>query len=152
LEGPEPIPAAYRHIVVEEKDGVLVVRFIGLEQLLASRVIFEQDPSSRIPIEEIGQELNAVVAHRKPCSLILDFEGKSFVFYDVFFSKLIVLFRKVKLAEGTLKLCDLSPGVIEVLVITGLVRLFPLFEHLDDAMAGKALDPNQLIQRYPRPR
>jgi hypothetical protein len=143
---------AHRHLVVEEKDGVLIVRFIDLERHLSSKVICERDPSARVTIEEIGQELNALVMEHQSCSLILDFEGKPFVFYDIFFASLVSLFKKVTKALGTLKLCSLPPGVTEVLVVTGLVWLFPLFERLDDATAGKVLDPNELIQQYRRPK
>ena len=130
-----PGPPAHRHISMEEKVGVGVVRFIDLKG----------DLESRESIAEIRHELEELVDQNPAGSLILDFECKYFFFSDVFFSHLAGLFvRKNKRAKGTLKLCSLPPEVVDVLRFLHLDQVFPPFKSFDDAIAGKAPDPSQL--------
>ena len=42
--------------------------------------------------------------------------------------------------QGTLKLCNLSPPVVDALKMTRLSKFFSTYESLDDALAGKAHD------------
>jgi hypothetical protein len=128
-----PILADYRHIVVHEINGVVVVRFSDLKS--------DESPDS---LHEISQELEGLVDQNKPCSLILDIEGKDLDAHRaVFYGRLIRLWKKVKQARGTLKICNISALVVDVLKIDRLTQMFPPYRSLDDALAGKAPDFRQ---------
>ena len=129
-----PIAPDHRHIVVLEIDGVVVVRFRDIKA----------DLESVGSINELAQELEGLTNRFHAWPLVLDFEGKHFVFSDVFFAKLIRLLKSVKQVQGSLKLCDLPTQVVDVLRITRLVLVFPLFKSLDHALAGSAHDPRSL--------
>jgi hypothetical protein len=123
----DPIPFSYRHVSFREKDGMLVVRFIDLKGN------FESVHSLR----ELGQELEGLVDRFQACSLILDFECECFVFWDVFFAKLVRLHFKVKTGQGTVSLCNLPPEIVEILMKTRLIEVFPTYNCLDNALAGR---------------
>ena len=123
-----PTPPDCRHFHFHEIGGVLVVRFIDLKR----------DLESFDTLQEIGQQLEALVDQNQPCSLILDFEGKDFIpLQDAFFGKLVRLFKVVKQAQGTLKLCDLPPSLVEIFRISRLIQIFPTYKSLDEALRSE---------------
>ncbi len=129
--------SVYRHISVEDRDGVLVVRFIDLKRDLGYGGL----------AQEIGQELEGLVNPNQFCSLILDFEGKEFdPLQAAFYGMLVRLFKLVKWAQGTLRLCKLPSRVLEQFKIDRLIQVFPIFKSEDDALAGTVLDPGQCSQ------
>ena len=50
------------------------------------------------------------------------------------------LFKLVKEAQGTIKLCNLPSGVLEQFKINRLIHVFPTYESLDDALSGEVPD------------
>jgi anti-anti-sigma regulatory factor len=119
----------YRHILVDEIGGVLVVRFIDLER----------DLDSFDTLQEIGQELESLVDQNHSCSLIVDFEGKDFIplRYAFFLGKLVRLFKEVKRVQGTLKICDLPPSLVEIFKTSQLIQILPPYKSLDDALTSE---------------
>ncbi len=125
------VPSVYRHISVVNRDGVLVVRFIDLKR----------DLGYGGSAQEIGQELEGLVNPNHPCSLILDFERKELdPLQAAFYGTLVRLLKLVKQAQGTIKLCNLPSGVLEQLKINQLIRVFPIYKSVDDALAGDVPD------------
>jgi anti-anti-sigma factor len=123
----------YRHISVEQRDGGLVVRFIDLKRDLES---FDA------AFKEITQEFRGLADHNRTSSVVLDLEGQDVSDTEYLFVILVRLSREVTQANGTLKLCNLAPQVLDALKMTRLIKFFSTYESLDDALAGKAHDPS----------
>jgi anti-sigma B factor antagonist len=102
-----------RRIVVTDDGGVTVVRFVDRKIV---------DSSS---IEQLGEELNALVTVEKRNTILLNFEGVEFL-SSAALNKLISLNSKVKAAGGRLKLCSLRAEIKEVFTITRLDRVFDI--------------------------
>jgi len=121
-----PIPSNYRHISVEDRDGVLVVRFIDLRRELGNTV----------SCQETYQEFRMLASHHHKCLVVLDLEGQEVSATEVFFCYLVRLDREVKQVQGTLKLCNLSPLVAEDMRTIRLNWMFRTYNSLDDALAS----------------
>ncbi len=113
---------SYRHIDVQEVGDVTVVRFRN------GKII--EDTT----IQELGQELFALVDQEQRSKLLVDYVGVVFQ-SAAFLGKLITLERKVKGAGGVLRLCNMRAEVYEVLAITKLNRLFDVQVSEADALA-----------------
>ena len=115
--------AEYRRVEIREVGDVTVVRF-------RDHKIIED-----ISIQELGQELFQLVEkdHRK--KLLLNFTGVDFL-SSAALGKLITLDKKVKAAEGLLKLCAIRPEIYEVFAITKLNRLFEIKDEEAGALAA----------------
>lgn len=115
--------AVHRRINVKDVGGVTVVTFTDRKILEAAS------------IQELGDELNALVdpgGHRK---LLLDFASVEFL-SSAALNKLIILDRKAKAAGGKLKLCNLKPEIHEVFVITRLNQLFDIKDTDKEGLAS----------------
>ena len=115
--------ASYRRITVLEEGGVSVVRFID-KKIVDSGTI-----------EQLGEELNALVTNEKRNMLLLNFDSVEFM-SSAALNKLISLNKKVKDAAGRLKLACLRPEIEEVFRITRLDRVFDLRKTQEDALAA----------------
>ena len=115
--------AEYRRVEIREVGDITVVRF-------RDHKIIED-----ISIQELGQELFQLVEkdHRK--KLLLNFTGVDFL-SSAALGKLITLDKKVKAAEGALKLCSIRPEIYEVFAITKLNRLFEIKDEEAGALAA----------------
>ena len=126
-EGPEqdsPIPTTYRHISVEERDGMLLLRFVDLRLELETLGSFQ----------ETYQEFGMLASHNPKCLVVLDLEGQDVSASELFICYLVRLDREVKQVRGTLKLCNLSPAFDEALRMIRLNRMFSIYKSLDDAL------------------
>jgi hypothetical protein len=123
-----------RHIRVTEQGGQLVVRF----STILVRYSLYQDAT----VDEIRQELDSLLAHDPARPLILDFQGSDFFFRWDFVAMLVRLNKNARHANGMLYLCDLPPAAIHRLRTAKLIRILAVSQSLDDAVAGKVLDPN----------
>lgn len=115
--------STHRRIVVSEDGGVSVVRFVD------KKIV---DSGS---IEQLGEELNALVTVEQRNMLLLNFDGVEFM-SSAALNKLISLNTKVKAAAGRLKLCCLRAEIKEVFTITRLDRVFDLRKTEADAIAA----------------
>jgi hypothetical protein len=140
LDHDHPMSTDARHLSVEDRDGVLVVRFIEPKR----------DLESLDSLREIAQELYGLV-RRQPCMLVLNLEAQDINPSDRFFAVLGRLYMKVTKTGGSLKLCNLSPLMVEELRITNLIHIFPPYKSLGDALAHGAPDHGQSGQEQSRP-
>lgn len=127
LKQDPPIPTTFRHISVEERDGVFLLRFVDLKREL------ERVDS----LQEIAQEFRTMASHHQNCLVILDLEGQEVSASELFICYLVRLEREVTQVQGTLKLCNLSPSFDEALRMIRLNRMFSIYESLDDALSHR---------------
>ena len=76
-------------------------------------------------IEELGDELFALVEQQRRQKLLINFTDVEFL-SSAALNKLIILDKKVKTVKGKLVLCDLRPEINEVFAITRLDQLFKI--------------------------
>lgn len=117
--------AVHRRLEVSEVGDVTIVKFVDRKIL---------DEAS---IQELGQELFALVEDDKCEKLLLDFSGVEFL-SSAALGNLIKLDKKVKLHDGKLKLCNIRPEIYEVFVITKLNKLFQIENDESAALASFA--------------
>ncbi len=104
----------------EEKHGVLIVYFTDAKLMVDAR------------IQEIGKELMEA-ADRASVSkkMLLNLQGVQFMSSSMI-GKLVLLHKRAKKDEISLKLCNISSNIMEVFKIT---RLNMLFDIDDEAWA-----------------
>ncbi len=112
-----------RRIVVTDEGGVSIVRFVDRKIV---------DSGS---IEQLGDELVALVTVEKRNMILLNFDGVEFL-SSAALNKLISLNSKVKAAAGSLKLCSLRSEIKEVFSITKLDRVFDIRKTEQDALSA----------------
>ncbi len=119
--------ASYRRIEVMSLSGtagdVALVRFLDRKIIDAAN------------IQELGDELFALVEKEKRKNIVLNFASVEFL-SSAALNKLIVLDKKVKGAAGKMRLCNLRPEIFEVFVITRLNQLFDIKPNENDALVG----------------
>ena len=115
--------STYRRITINEVDDISVVRFVD------KKIV---DSGS---IEQLGEELNALVLVDKRAKILLNFDNVEFM-SSAALNKLISLNNKVKAANGRLKLCSLRAEIKEVFTITKLDRVFDLRKTELDAISA----------------
>ena len=115
--------AVYRRIEVNEVRNVSVVRFID-------RKILDE-----AAIGELGEELFALVETEDRESILLNFSDVEFL-SSAALGKLITLDKKVKAANGKLRLCNIRPQIYEVFAITKLNNLFDIKDTEEEALAA----------------
>lgn len=84
-------------------------------------------------IEEMGEELAALVDQDKMKHLLLNFDGVEFL-SSAALNKLILVDKKVKAAGGQLRLCNLRAEIMEVFTITRLNRVFDIRKTESEAL------------------
>ena len=85
-------------------------------------------------IQDIGDELFALVDERYKIKLVLNFENVEFL-SSAALGKLITLNKKVKNENGALRLCGIRPQILEVFRITKLNKLFQIYDTEEQALA-----------------
>jgi anti-sigma B factor antagonist len=115
--------ATPKRIVVNEQDGVSVVRFVDRKIV---------DSAS---IEQLGEELIALVTVDKRNMLLLNFENVEFL-SSAALNKLISLRNKIKPTGGTLKLCNLHKDIEQVFKITKLDKLIEILPNEEKGLAS----------------
>lgn len=111
------------HLKIKRVDGVSVVEF-------ADRKILEE-----LSIQEIGDELDRVVASEPGIRLLLNFKNVDHL-SSAALSMLITLQKKVKEKSGALRLSDINRQIFEVFKITKLNKIFSIHETADEALVG----------------
>lgn len=113
--------ASHHRLDVSETAGVSVVKFVDRRILDASN------------IEELGDELFALVEEDQRKHLLLNFTGVEFL-SSAALNKLIILDKKVKSRGGKLVLSDLRQEIKEVFAITRLDQLFTISDSEQQAL------------------
>lgn len=106
--------AEQHHFDLSQIDQVTIVRFT------------DRRITDDINIEEFGSELNQLVeaGHRK---LVLNFSHVEFL-SSAALGKLISLDKRIRMAEGELKLSNIRPEIYEVFAITRLNEIFDIHD------------------------
>ena len=115
--------ADHQRIQVSDQNGITVVRFVDRKILDAGN------------IQQLGEELFALVENDERQSLLLNFSNVEFL-SSAALNKLIILDKKVKGAGGKLKFSNLRPEIHEVFVITRLTQLFDIADNEADALSS----------------
>jgi len=76
-------------------------------------------------IEEMGEEMFSLVDKDNFKDVLLNFEGVEFM-SSAALNKLILMDKRVKGAQGKLRLCTLRAEIMEVFTITRLNRVFDI--------------------------
>ncbi len=115
--------AVHRRVEVSEVGEVAVIRFVD-------RKIIDE-----VAIQELGDELFALVEEENRANLLLNFSGVEFL-SSAALGKLITLDKKVKAVGGRLKLSNIRPRIYDVFKITNLNKLFDIKDEEADALAA----------------
>lgn len=85
-------------------------------------------------IAQIGKELmDMAAAASEKKKMVLNFQGVSFM-SSAMIGKLVLLNKKCKNDEIALKLCEISPNVMEVFKITKLNKVFDIYADEEKAL------------------
>ena len=115
--------ADYQQISVTETDGVTIVHFNDQRILDAGL------------IQQLGEDLFQLVEEEQRDKLLLNFVDVEFL-SSAALNRLIMLDKKVKERGGTLKLCNICGGIMDVFVITRLDKHFEIIEDESTALAA----------------
>lgn len=86
-------------------------------------------------IQLIGDQLFSLVDDDGRNKIVLDFTNVDYL-SSAALGKLITLDKKVKAAQGQLRLCCIHPDIYEVFEITRLNKIFDIRADLDEALEG----------------
>ncbi len=84
-------------------------------------------------VEQLGHDLFALVEHFNKRKVVLSLASVEFMTSSVL-GKLITLHRKMHRQHGHLVLCDLQPGVHEVMRVSRLNDYFKTSASIDEAL------------------
>src|SRR5580692_11786744 len=87
----------FKHISINEKNGIAVVDFVNSQLMFATDVV-----------DEIGAELHGLISDHRYSKIVLDFSNVQYV-SSMMLAKLASLEKQVGIAKGQLKLCRLGP-------------------------------------------
>ena len=108
----------------EEVDDVLVVSFTDAKILDEARISL------------VGKELMDMAAQAAPSQkMVLNFQGVQFM-SSAMIGKLVLLNKKAKADTIDLKLCNITPNVLEVFKITRLNKVFDIHGDQEKALAA----------------
>lgn len=115
---------SYTHLRLQDIDEVVVCYF-------QAGSIIDQGL-----IDQIGQELNQVTLEAAGSrKLLVNFTGVKFM-ASAMLGKLLPLHKKCKNDKIKLKLCNISPNLMEVFKITNLNKVFEICATEADAIAA----------------
>jgi len=83
-------------------------------------------------IAQIGSEL-VELADRADGKMLLDFQGVMFMSSSMI-GRVVILNKKCKADDIELKLCNVSPFIMEVFEVTRLDKVFTISDSVDDAL------------------
>ena len=115
--------ASHRRLDLEDVGEVTVARFID------KKILDETN------IQVIGNLMFALVEDDGCRKVLLDFSNVEYL-SSAALGKLIVMDKKVKAAQGQLKMCSVRPDILEVFKITRLDKLFSIFDSREQALEG----------------
>ena len=86
-------------------------------------------------IQIIGNQMFSLVEDDGRRKIVLDFSNVEYL-SSAALGKLIVMDKKVKAAQGQLRMCAVRPDIYEVFKITKLNKLFNTFDSRELALEG----------------
>jgi anti-sigma B factor antagonist len=87
-----------------------------------------------VSINEIGDELAAMVAKSSAPKFVLDFSGVAHMSSSAL-GMLITLHKRIREKGGELRLCGIQPAILEVFIITRLNEIFSICPTPEEALA-----------------
>jgi len=105
-----------KHLRVRDVDGVAVVGFVDSGLLYATDLV-----------QDIGQELKALVADLHHTKILLDFTNVQYL-SSTMLAQLAHLERDVRAAKGQLKLCGLGPVLQDAFRIARFDSIFAMYD------------------------
>ena len=118
-----------------ERRKSLVVRAVGnvaVVYFTDSKILEEMQ------IKWLGTELYDLVEKQSRSSIAINFQNVE-RFSTALLGKLVGLKKKAVEADGTVKLCCIPPGVMEIFTVTGLDAAFEIYD--DEQTAIKSFGP-----------
>jgi anti-sigma B factor antagonist len=106
---------------ISQRDDVTVV-------VLADQRILDE-----MSISRIGKQLTDLVARSSVPRLVIDFRNVTNMSSSAL-GMLITLHKRVREANGQLRLCNIQPTIAEVFKITRLDEIFQIVDSQDDAV------------------
>ncbi|MDO4575637.1 MAG: STAS domain-containing protein [Planctomycetia bacterium] len=113
----------YRHISVNIVDDICVVR------LLDNRIVDD------INIYELGTELFSLVEQAGYNKVLLNFSSVGFL-SSAALGKLIMMYKKIAVRSGVLKLSNIAADIRELFTIMNLDKIFSIYQEEADALAA----------------
>ena len=107
-----------------ERRKALVVRAVGnvvVVYFVDSKILEEMQ------IKWLGAELYDLVEKQSRSSIVINFQNVE-RFSTALLGKLVGLKKKAVEADGTVKLCCIPPGIMEIFSVTGLDAAFEIFD------------------------
>jgi anti-sigma B factor antagonist len=115
--------------MAEEKQSMRIT-----EQGGATVVVLEdQKILDEINIQSIGQRLGQIVAEASVPRLVIDFRNVTNMSSSAL-GMLITLHKRIREANGQLRLCNIQPNIAEVFQITRLNEIFQICENQEEAI------------------
>ncbi|MBS3820577.1 MAG: anti-sigma factor antagonist [Planctomycetes bacterium] len=93
----------------------------------------DQKILDELSISEIGNKLNGLVAESKPPKIVINFANVTNMSSSAL-GMLITLHKRVREANGDLRLCNIQPSIEEVFKITRLNEVFDMKPSVDEAV------------------
>jgi anti-sigma B factor antagonist len=112
----------FKHINVNESDGIAVVDFVDSQLMFASAVV-----------DEIGVELNSLISDHGYIKILLDFRNVQYL-SSTMLAKLAALEKHIATAKGRLKLCGLGPILMDTFRIGHFDRVFSIHDDREAAL------------------
>jgi anti-sigma B factor antagonist len=116
----------YKHVSVNDMNGVAVVDFVNSRLMFAAEVV-----------EEIGEELNGLLKDRGYTKILLDFSNVQYV-SSMMLAKLAKLEQQVEHVKGQLKFCGLGPILKDAFRIGHFERVFAVYNDAESALKAFA--------------
>jgi anti-sigma B factor antagonist len=107
-------------LLSQQKDDVLVVQFTSQKIL------------SDVVIAQIGREL-LELADEANDKMLLNFQGVTFM-SSAMIGKIVLVNKKCKANKTAVKLCSISPSIMEVFEITRLNKVFSIYDSEEEAL------------------
>ncbi|MDP6111257.1 MAG: STAS domain-containing protein [Planctomycetota bacterium] len=86
-------------------------------------------------IRDIGEELMGQLETMEKPQIILDFSKVTYL-PSAMIGKLTAMHKKAKSYKGSLKMCAIAPGVLQIFKITKLDKVFDIQPDVSSAMAS----------------
>ena len=112
----------YKHVSVNDVNGVAVVDFVNSKLMFAAEVV-----------EEIGGELNGLLKDRGYTKILLDFTNVQYV-SSMMLANLAKLEQQVEQVKGQLELCGLGPILKDTFRIGHFERVFSVYDDAESAL------------------
>ena len=91
--------------------------------------------TDQVYINELGDELVALLEKSDPPDLLIDLEDVEFLSSSML-GKLIRLLKRTRQRKGRLRLCSIRPSIREVFEITQLHKVFEIYPDAQEALGA----------------